>query len=447
MQLLQIINFLAADRSDVQFASKEASRRMSAPRMCDWSMVKRIGRYLLGRPRAVHWFCWQDRPDHFSVYSDSNWAGCKATRKSTSGACLMWGSHVLKSYSRTQSNIALSSGEAQLYATVTAASEGLGLTAMAGDFGLEMRSNVHVDGTAAIGIAERKGLGKVRHLDTQALWIQDAVRSRRVTLEKVLGTENPADMMTKHLGQRHIDEFLRRIWKIAEGRAAAAPKLNNNKDINHVAETELWEGMAAEAKKKSVRWADLDEDDGFDSLLCFAEDTAEPPPRRRAAGRRSPRPAVGTNAPPRPARSHPGGSHGGLRCPAGQRDACSCGICHSLGRISRKCSGRNVAKSAVTLGKNCMFMCRDGCIPPATAPTPMATASERAVDVESGSPAGPAEGRKAHNVVARIKDSRANQRRPFSTRAHALKGKAATVHGSPICLIKPTAHRLRYVLN
>ena len=46
--------------------------------------------------------------------------------------------------------------------------------------------------------------------------------------------------------------------------------------------------MAAEAKKKSVYWADLDEDDVFDSLFYFAEDAAEPPPRRRAAGRRSP---------------------------------------------------------------------------------------------------------------------------------------------------------------
>ena len=82
------INFLASDRSDVQFASKECSRRMSNPREMDWSVVKRIGRYLAGRPRAVTWFHWQDLPGGFSIYSDSNWAGCKDTRKSTSGACL-----------------------------------------------------------------------------------------------------------------------------------------------------------------------------------------------------------------------------------------------------------------------------------------------------------------------------------------------------------------------
>ena len=47
----------------------------------------------------------------------------------------MHGSHLLKAYSRTQANIALSSAEAELYATVAAASEGLGLKAMARDFG------------------------------------------------------------------------------------------------------------------------------------------------------------------------------------------------------------------------------------------------------------------------------------------------------------------------
>ena len=50
------VNFLASDRSDVQFASKECSRRMSDPRHCDWGAIKRIGRYLACRPRAIQWF-------------------------------------------------------------------------------------------------------------------------------------------------------------------------------------------------------------------------------------------------------------------------------------------------------------------------------------------------------------------------------------------------------
>ena len=91
---------------------------------------------------------------------------------------------------------------------MTAASEGLGLTAMASDFGMEIRSNIHVDATAAIGIAERKGLGKVRHLDTQALWIQDAAGRTRVTVQTVDGERGPADPMTKAMGGQADDRLM-----------------------------------------------------------------------------------------------------------------------------------------------------------------------------------------------------------------------------------------------
>ena len=174
------INFLAQDRSDLQFASKESSRRMATPRIKYWLLVKRVGRYLAGRPRAVSTFRWQDPTSIIMAYADSDWAGCKETRKSTSGACFLIGGHLIKSYSRTQTNISLSSAEAELYSFVTAASEAMGLKSMMRDFGVLAEANLQVDASAAIGIAQRKGLGKVRHLDCQALWIQDAARQRRI---------------------------------------------------------------------------------------------------------------------------------------------------------------------------------------------------------------------------------------------------------------------------
>ena len=47
------INYLAQDRADVQFAGKELARRMSSPTEADWQKLKRVGRYLVGRPRMV----------------------------------------------------------------------------------------------------------------------------------------------------------------------------------------------------------------------------------------------------------------------------------------------------------------------------------------------------------------------------------------------------------
>ena len=104
------LNCMALDRPDISFASSDCSRRMSAPRNGDWTALKRVVRYPLGKPRLVWRFVWQEDHKVISAFSDSNCAVCHDTRKSTSGACCMHGSHLLKAYSRTQSNIALSSG-------------------------------------------------------------------------------------------------------------------------------------------------------------------------------------------------------------------------------------------------------------------------------------------------------------------------------------------------
>ena len=61
------------------------------------------------------------------VYSDTDWAGRPITRKSTSGGCLMLGSHLIKSWSSTQPTLALSSGEAEFYGVVKASGVGLGI--------------------------------------------------------------------------------------------------------------------------------------------------------------------------------------------------------------------------------------------------------------------------------------------------------------------------------
>ena len=194
---------------------------MSAP-----LALKRIVRYLLGKPRLIWRFVWQDTPKSISAFSGSNWAGCHDTRKSTSGACFMYGSHLLKAYSRTQSNIALSSGEAEYYALVATASEALGLVAMTDDFGDKTDAYLYADASAAIGVANREGLGRIPHLDTQSLWLQQALRKRRLGLGKVLGTENPSDLMTKHVGSKLLGEHVRCMGcEFVGGRAELAPQV------------------------------------------------------------------------------------------------------------------------------------------------------------------------------------------------------------------------------
>ena len=67
------------------------------------------------------------------MYSDSDWAGGRESRKSTSGACLFHADNLIEAFLKMQANIGLSSAEAENYSMVKAASEALGLKAMAED--------------------------------------------------------------------------------------------------------------------------------------------------------------------------------------------------------------------------------------------------------------------------------------------------------------------------
>ena len=66
----------------------------------------------------------------------------------------------------------------------------------------------------------------MRHIDTHLLWIQQAVRSGRVDLRKVLGEENPADLFTKHLSSRKPVQKLVALLgcRYTGGRAESAPQ-------------------------------------------------------------------------------------------------------------------------------------------------------------------------------------------------------------------------------
>ena len=69
-------------------------------------------------------------PKGLTIFSDTDWAGCRTTRKSTSGGIAMLGSHILKCYSSTQGVIALPSGEAEYYGLTKASSVVLGIKGM-----------------------------------------------------------------------------------------------------------------------------------------------------------------------------------------------------------------------------------------------------------------------------------------------------------------------------
>ena len=155
-------------------------------------------------------------------------SGGQHTRRSTSGGIALRGTHPIKHWSLTQTTIALSSGEAEIGGICRGASIALGLQALAANLGIKLRIEILTEATAAIGICRRRGLGKIRHLNVADLWVQDRVRRGEFQLTKVLGADNPADLLTKHVSKDIMLRHMEVIGIRAEvGRAQLAPTLQH----------------------------------------------------------------------------------------------------------------------------------------------------------------------------------------------------------------------------
>lgn len=112
------------------------------------------------------------------------------------------GGHVLKTWSRTQSTIALSSGEAELYAITKAACHCMGAAAMVFDFKYQTDARINTHSTAALGMVYGRGVGRTRHLDVQSSWIQEKHAEKRIHIDTVDTKRSLAYLMTKHVFRR-----------------------------------------------------------------------------------------------------------------------------------------------------------------------------------------------------------------------------------------------------
>ena len=145
----------------------------------------------------------------------------------------MIGSHCIKAWAKTQSVVAKSSAESELYSVVKGATEGLGLITLCKDLGADVGAKLNLDATAAKGILERQGIAKVRHIDVAVLWLQQQVAKKIITLIKVDGSVNCADLMTKHLTTVVQEKHVKMMqMEFEEGRAQKAAQLHSMSRLN-----------------------------------------------------------------------------------------------------------------------------------------------------------------------------------------------------------------------
>ena len=201
--------YLSRDRPSIQFAMSEISSGMSAPTRLHWLKLKRLVRYLAKYPTEVWKFEIQDQPSDYCVYTDSDWASDRETRKSMSSFAEKFGEHLIETSCARQTVVALSSGEAEFYAMTRGAAAGLMSQQILQPIGFnKLDLSLLTDSTAAKGIANRSGSGKLKHLDIKDLWLQDVVRAKRLSIKKEPSASNWSDLGTKSLTGTRIGELL-----------------------------------------------------------------------------------------------------------------------------------------------------------------------------------------------------------------------------------------------
>ena len=219
-------NCLSQDRADIAFCSKELCREFAVPTVHSYERPKRMVRYLCGIPRLVYHYPWQSLPKHMNVPVDTDFAGCAATRRSTSGAAVMLGGHCVKHWASTHTVVSLSSGEAELHGISKGGTNAIGVQAVARDLGIHLDIVLHTDASATLGIVRRRGLGRIRHLDVTHLWLQEKIRTGGFEIHKLDGSQNVADVLTKIMDRPALVKHLTAMNLHPEqGRAASAPNL------------------------------------------------------------------------------------------------------------------------------------------------------------------------------------------------------------------------------
>jgi hypothetical protein len=219
-----LFQYIAEDRADLKFSTKELLRDASGPTALSKKKLKRMVRYIAGTPRVVNTFPWLDKHDEkmidVLIYSDADFAGCLKTRRSTScGVVQLKFSHKneydteprasVMDYSITQPTVSLSSGESEFKAIVKALVTAVYLKNFIEWLGFETRSEVLTDSSAAKGMISRLGVGKkAKHIQTQFLYAQELIRGEIVRIGTVGTIKNLGDIGTKYLDGKRLSYLM-----------------------------------------------------------------------------------------------------------------------------------------------------------------------------------------------------------------------------------------------
>jgi hypothetical protein len=153
-----------------------------------------------------------------------------------------------------QQTVGLSSAESEYYAMVKGACYGLGTQSYLMDWDIKVNLEVYSDSSSARSFAKRQGLGKMRHIMTRYLWMQERVRLGHLQVICIKGDENPADVFTKALSRADIMRHCSALGCSAVQDVASgpddAPLIYDGEDISTMTMHGSWTTVTRQMRRR-----------------------------------------------------------------------------------------------------------------------------------------------------------------------------------------------------
>jgi len=207
-----LAQYIANHNLVLKYAVKQILRKASSPTEATDARLKRVARWLVDNRRLVMLYKWQEMPTELIIKTDSDYAEATMEGRSTTSVILQLRNWFLMGLSCTQPIEALSVAAASFYAEERGIVEGGFAQNVLEFYGYKVTLRLLADNSASRGILSRLGAGKkTRHIATKFFWVQRLVRDGLLKIGAIKGTENEADIGTKHLNRQQILTILAKL--------------------------------------------------------------------------------------------------------------------------------------------------------------------------------------------------------------------------------------------
>ena len=193
----------ACTRPDIAFIVGMLGRYMSNPGVDHWKAAKRVMRYL---KRTKDFMLTYRRSDSLKIfgYSDSDFAGCQDSKRSTSGYVFMLAGGAISWRSAKQTLIASSTMAAEFIACYEASNHGIWLrnfvTGLRVVKGIERPLKLYCDNNSAVLYSNNnRSSSKSKHIDIKFLVVKERVQNGQLSIEHIGTNSMIVDSLTKGL--------------------------------------------------------------------------------------------------------------------------------------------------------------------------------------------------------------------------------------------------------